>query len=67
MTPFSNRYPSLGETKPIRIPLKLHSHVLHMVEMYEDLCVTHGIENVLHMTGYIEDKLSASVERLREV
>ena len=61
-----SRYPELGDTKPLRLPLKLHSHVLHMMEQYESLCVTHGIENVLHMTGYIEDKLSASVDRLQE-
>ena len=56
----------MGETKVIRIPLKLHAHVLHMAEMYEDLCVTHGIENVMTMTSYVEDRLSTGINRLRE-
>ena len=63
--PFSHKW-KLGPTQPIRIPLSLHTHVLHMMEMYDDLCVTHGHENVLHMAHYIEDKLSSSIEKLRE-
>jgi len=37
-----------------------------MAELYEDLCVTHGIENVLHMTQFVENKLTASIETLRD-
>ena len=63
---FTNKYPQLGNTSPLRIPTKLHSHVLHIVEMYESVCVTHGIENVLHLSSYVEKRLKNDIDRLQE-
>ena len=50
----------------MRVPLKLQTHVLHMIDLYEELCVTHGSECVLHMASFIEDRLQKDIERVQE-
>ena len=58
--PFTNKYPSLGHTSPLRLPQTLHSRVLHIVSECERLCVTHDETYVLH----ILDKVIKGLEQV---
>lgn len=56
--PFTNKYIHLGHTDRIRIPQNCVSHIEKVLQHYERLCGTHGLEFVIKIQDKIEDGLS---------
>jgi len=56
--PFTNKYPHLGHTERMRIPRVYVSHIENVLQHYDRLCGTHGIEFVNKIQDKIEDGLS---------
>ena len=56
--PFSNKYPHMGHTERMRIPQICVSHIEKVLDHYERLCGTHGVEFVYKLQDKIEDGLS---------
>ena len=53
--PFSNKYSHLGHTERMRIPASCVPHIMNILESYDTLCGTHGIEKVYDLQEKIED------------
>ena len=56
--PFLNKYPHMGHTERMRIPQNCVSHIENVLQHYERLCGTHGVEFVYKLQERIEDGLS---------
>ena len=56
--PFSSKYPHMGHTERMRIPLICVGHIEKVLDHYERLCGTHGIEYMTKIQDKIEEGLN---------
>ncbi len=58
------KYPSLGETKNVRLPVACVTHVLNICKSYDNLCVTHGIDKVTELQEKIEQGIDNYLDKI---
>ena len=56
--PFTSKYPTLGKTKLMRLPLSCEHHLHMIVDEYERIAQTKGIDFLDQMQQRLEDSLS---------
>ena len=56
--PYSKKYPTLGNTIKMRIPESCSAHVTMIVDEYERIAQTKGIDFLDSMQRRLEDSLS---------
>jgi hypothetical protein len=55
--PFSSKYPTLGKTELMRFPINCRDNLRMIVDEYERIASTRGIEFLDHMQRNLENSL----------